>query len=52
MFILNGKKLIWTAIMTCLFVAMVNVGVADLSVHFLDVGQGDAALIVCDGEAM
>ena len=25
---------------------------ADLSVHFIDVGQGDAALVVCDGEAM
>ena len=25
---------------------------ADLTVYFLDVGQGDSALIVCDGEAM
>ena len=25
---------------------------AGLQVHFLDVGQGDAALIMCDGEAM
>ncbi len=25
---------------------------AELDVHFLDVGQGDAALVVCDGEAM
>ena len=31
---------------------LVGVARADLSVHFLDVGQGDAALIVCDGEAM
>ena len=25
---------------------------ADIEVHFLDVGQGDAALVICDGEAM
>jgi len=31
---------------------MFGVAHADLGVHFLDVGQGDAALIICDGEAM
>ena len=25
---------------------------ADLQVHFLDVGQGDCTIILCDGEAM
>lgn len=25
---------------------------SELSVHFIDVGQGDATLIICDGEAM
>lgn len=25
---------------------------AELTVHFLDVGQGDSAIIICDGEAM
>ena len=25
---------------------------ADLTVHFLDVGQGDSAIIICDGQAM
>lgn len=25
---------------------------ADLTIHFLDVGQGDAAIILCDGESM
>ena len=28
------------------------VALADLEVHFLDVGQGDCAVILCDGEAM
>ena len=31
---------------------IVGVAHAELDVHFLDVGQGDSALIVCDGEAM
>lgn len=26
--------------------------IAELTVHFLDVGQGDAAVVLCDGEAM
>ena len=25
---------------------------SDLEIHFIDVGQGDATLIMCDGEAM
>ena len=25
---------------------------ADLQIHFLDVGQGDCAIVLCDGEAM
>ena len=28
------------------------VALADLEVHFLDVGQGDCAVVLCDGEAM
>ena len=30
----------------------IGVAQAELDVHFLNVGQGDCALIVCDGEAM
>lgn len=26
--------------------------IADLEVHFLDVGHGDSAIVICDGEAM
>ena len=25
---------------------------ADLEVHFLDVGQGDCTIVLCDGESM
>ena len=28
------------------------IALADLEVHFLDVGQGDCAVVLCDGEAM
>ncbi len=33
-------------------VLIFGVAHADLDVHFLDVGQGDAVLVMCDGEAM
>jgi len=32
-------------------VLLAGSALADLDIHFLDVGQGDAALIICDGEA-
>ena len=35
-----------------LFLILAPYGYADLTVHFLDVGQGDAILIQCDNEAM
>ena len=35
-----------------LLILATSAAYADLSVHFLDVGQGDATLVVCDGEAM
>lgn len=28
------------------------VALADLEVHFLDVGQGDCAIVLCDGQSM
>ena len=35
-----------------LFLFLPVSALADLQVHFLDVGQGDCTIIVCDGEAM
>ena len=43
-------KLIRSLIL-CL-ILVIGVARAELDVHFLDVGEGDAALVVCDGEAM
>ena len=34
------------------FVLCIGVALADLEVHFLDVGQADSILVLCDGEAM
>jgi len=31
---------------------MANTAYAELAIHFLDVGQGDAAIVLCDGAAM
>ena len=35
-----------------LLISFIAYAHADLEVHFIDVGQGDAALLICDGEAM
>lgn len=34
------------------FLLIPCIALADLTVYFLDVGQGDSAIVVCDGEAM
>ena len=40
-------------LVTIVFLLLVcDVSQAEMEVHFLDVGQGDAALILCEGEAM
>ena len=31
---------------------LANTAYAELAIHFLDVGQGDAAIVLCDGDAM
>lgn len=41
--------------MICLvatFLFIGSIALTEMSVHFLDVGQGDSALVICDGEAM
>ena len=45
----------WMRRLTSLLLLLIltpGIALADLSVHFLDVRQGDAALVICDGEAM
>ncbi len=39
------------ALLIC-FLLFPCLALADLTVYFIDVGQGDSALIICDGEAM
>lgn len=34
------------------FLCSINCAIAELQVHFLDVGQADAALVLCDNQAM
>ena len=40
------------AVFLIVFAFVTSNAYADLSVHFIDLGQGDAALVICDGEAM
>lgn len=40
------------AILIVLTLLIFSPASADMEIHFIDVGQGDAALIVCDGHAM
>ena len=42
------KVLIWVLV----FVLLPITALADLQVYFLDVGQGDSTLVLCDGESM
>ena len=39
-------------ILLLLILLLPAVALADLEVHFLDVGQGDCAIVLCDGESM
>ena len=41
-----------TSILLILFLLIPWAALADLTVYFLDVGQGDCAIIECDGDAM
>lgn len=53
MFVQEGGNLMKRVIGILLLILLVPyLAFADLTVHFLDVGQGDSAIIVCDREAM
>ena len=43
------RKVLWVCL---LFLLVPVLALADLEVHFMDVGQGDCAVVLCDGEAM
>ena len=43
------KKIV-AMLLLCVFLPVS--ALADLQVHFLDVGQGDCTIVLCDGEAM
>lgn len=44
------KVLIFTCF--CLLLFLTGNAYADMDIHFLDVGDADAAIVVCDGEVM
>ena len=53
MFVQKGVRLMKRVIGILLLILLVPyLAFADLTVHFLDVGQGDSAIIICDREAM
>ena len=53
MFVQEGGHLMKRVIGILLLILLVPyLAFADLTVHFLDVGQGDSAIIICDSQAM
>lgn len=46
------KKILFSALLFLLFSAKTVFGADGLEVHFIDVGQADAALVISDGHAM
>ena len=45
------RRFVFVALVVCVLLLFCT-GYGELEVHFIDVGQGDAALILCDGESM
>lgn len=48
------KRLLRVALILCLFLFMIVCATAESSfvIHFIDVGQADAAVVLCDGEVL
>ena len=48
----SPQRLLSLTLLLLFLTGIFTIAQADIEVHFLDVGQGDATLIICDGEAM
>ncbi len=48
----GSMKRVFVILTAALFLFLPLRAMANLEAHFLDVGQGDCTVILCDGEAM
>ena len=42
----------WLLVITMLVISVASAENSDLSIHFIDVGQADAAVVLCDDEML
>ena len=49
---MRNRRIFSVFLALLLLLAMIASTHADIEIHYLDVGQGDCAVVLCDGEAM